>query len=427
MVTELLSSFCTAVNQYLCVSFLSIRSDRQTAFGVMPMKYKRVFLIVMDSFGIGQDPRASEFGDEGANTCLHIWQSQGGFCTPTLMNLGLGRLVGLPFDQNMGYALALQEASNGKDTMTGHWEMMGLVTKKPFQTFTNTGFPRALIDELEKRTNHKVIGNKAASGTAILDELGEEQLAEDALIVYTSADSVLQICGNEDKMGLDELYRCCRIAREITVKDEWKVGRVIARPYIGLRKGAFIRTANRRDYALKPDGLTVLDGLKANRLDVISIGKISDIFDGQGITRAVHSKSSAEGMKQTIECLHLDFKGLCFTNLVDFDAKWGHRRNPKGYKNELECFDSLLDTFITHMQRNDLLIISADHGNDPTFKGTDHTRERVPCFFYSPQMTRHAILPTEQSFGAIGWTIADNFDLQVPVHCIGDSLLNTFV
>ena len=222
--------------------------------------------------------------------------------------------------------------------------MMGLEIKTPFQTFTDTGFPKELIEALEKETGHRVIGNKAASGTEILDELAEEEIKTGAMIVYTSSDSVLQICGNEETFGLDELYRCCKIARELTMKPEWKVGRVIARPYVGKKKGEFKRTANRHDYALKPYGKTAMDALKEAGFDVISIGKIRDIFDGEGITQAIRSKSSVQGMEQTIECLDQDFTGLCFTNLVDFDALWGHRRNPQGYAEELEKFDVLFRT-----------------------------------------------------------------------------------
>ena len=250
-------------------------------------------------------------------------------------------------------------------------EMMGLQITKPFQTFTDTGFPKELIEALEKETGHRVIGNKAASGTEILDELAEEEIKTGAMIVYTSSDSVLQICGNEETFGLDELYRCCKIARELTMKPEWKVGRVIARPYVGKKKGEFKRTANRHDYALKPYGKTAMDALKEAGFDVISIGKIRDIFDGEGITQAIRSKSSVQGMEQTIECLDQDFTGLCFTNLVDFDALWGHRRNPQGYAEELEKFDVLLGQFLEKMKEDDLVIVTADHGNDPTYKGTD--------------------------------------------------------
>ena len=276
----------------------------------------------------------------------------------------------------------MNERSNGKDTMTGHWEMMGINTTKPFITFTETGFPKELIAELEKRTGRKIIGNKAASGTVILDELGEEEIKTGALIVYTSADSVMQICGNEETMGLDNLYRYCEIARELTLRDEWRVGRVIARPYTGMKKGEFVRTSNRHDYALKPTGRTVLNSLKDAGFDVISVGKINDIFAGEGITESNRSKSSVHGMKQTIEIAEREFCGLCFVNLVDFDALWGHRRNPVGYAKEIEKFDKNLGILMDNLNKDDLLIITADLGNDPTFKGTDHTREKVPFVAY---------------------------------------------
>ena len=311
--------------------------------------------------------------------------------------------------------------------MTGHWEMMGLHITKPFKTFTDTGFPPELIGELEKRTGHKVIGNKAASGTAILDELAEEEIATGHMIVYTSADSVLQICGNEETFGLEELYRCCEIAREITMKDEWKVGRIIARPYVGKKKGEFKRTSNRHDYALKPYGRTALDALKDKGYDVISVGKIADIFDGEGITESNKSKSSVHGMEQTIEIAQRDFTGLCFVNLVDFDALWGHRRNPEGYAQELEKFDVKLGELLPLLREDDLLIITADHGNDPTHTGTDHTREKVPFIAYSPSMKENGQLPESDTFAVIGATIADNFGVDMPEGTIGYSVLDKLV
>ena len=301
--------------------------------------------------------------------------------------------------------------------------MMGLHITKPFKTFTETGFPKELIDELEKRTGHKVIGNKSSSGTEILDELAEEEIATGHMIVYTSADSVLQICGNEETFGLDELYRCCEIARDITMRDEWKVGRVIARPYLGKKKGEFKRTSNRHDYALKPTGKTALDALKENGYDVISVGKIRDIFDGEGITESNKSKSSVHGMEQTIEIAERDFTGLCFVNLVDFDALWGHRRNVKGYAEELERFDVKLGELLKVLREDDLLIITADHGNDPTYKGTDHTREQVMFVAYSPSMKESGKLEDQDTFAVIGATIADNFGVQMPEGTIGTSLL----
>ena len=391
-------------------------------------KYKRVFTILINSLGIGAMPDGEKFGDVGVNTLGHISEAVENFRIPTLQKLGMANLTPLrqvPAVENpLGYQAALRERSNGKDTMTGHWEIMGIETKKPFKTFTEHGFPKELIEELEKRTGHKVIGNKSASGTEIIDELGEEEIATGHMIVYTSADSVLQICGNEETFGLEELYRCCEIARELTMKEEWRVGRVIARPYIGKKKGEFERTSNRHDYALKPPMKTALDVLKDHGLDVISVGKIKDIFDGEGITEAYKSKSSVHGMEQTIDIAKKDFHGLCFVNLVDFDAKWGHRRNPEGYAKELEMFDEKLKILLENLKDDDLLIITADHGNDPTYTGTDHTREKVPFLAYGKAMEGNGMLPEQDTFAVIGATIVDNFGLHMPENTIGTSLLS---
>lgn len=393
------------------------------------MKYRRIFTIVIDSFGIGAMDNAADYGDTGCDTFGHIADKVPEIKIPNLIRMGLTQLHPAPVlispqpSECIGKYARLNEKSNGKDTMTGHWEMMGLEIKTPFQTFTDTGFPKELIEALEKETGHRVIGNKAASGTEILDELAEEEIKTGAMIVYTSSDSVLQICGNEETFGLDELYRCCKIARELTMKPEWKVGRVIARPYVGKKKGEFKRTANRHDYALKPYGKTAMDALKEAGFDVISIGKIRDIFDGEGITQAIRSKSSVQGMEQTIECLDQDFTGLCFTNLVDFDALWGHRRNPQGYAEELEKFDVLLGQFLDKMKEDDLVIVTADHGNDPTFKGTDHTKERVPFLAYSPSMKTSGRIDDQNCFAVIGATIADNFGAAMPEGTIGTSIL----
>ena len=394
-------------------------------------KYKRIFTIVIDSLGAGAMPDAAEYGDTGTDTLGHISESVDSLVIPNLQKLGMANLHPLKQVEAVAKPLAhygkLREASTGKDTMTGHWEMMGLHITKPFKTFTDTGFPPELIAELEKRTGHKVIGNKAASGTAILDELAEEEIATGHMIVYTSADSVLQICGNEETFGLEELYRCCEIAREITMKDEWKVGRIIARPYVGKKKGEFKRTSNRHDYALKPYGRTALNALKDKGYDVISVGKIADIFDGEGITEANKSKSSVHGMEQTIEIAQKDFTGLCFVNLVDFDALWGHRRNPEGYAQELEKFDVKLGELLPLLREDDLLIITADHGNDPTHTGTDNTREKVPFIAYSPSMRENGQLPESDTFAIIGATIADNFGVDMPDGTIGYSVLDKLI
>ncbi len=387
-------------------------------------KYKRIFVIVLDSLGIGAMPDSEQYGDVGVHTFLHIWESQGGLNIPHLRNLGMGNLCGVSKDRAKGCYMELLEQSVGKDTMTGHWEMMGLHITRPFQTFTETGFPKELIEELEKRCGRKIIGNKSASGTEILEEYAEQEIESGDMIVYTSADSVLQICGNQETMGLEKLYRYCEIARELTMKDEWKVGRVIARPYVGRKKGEFVRTANRHDYAVKPYGRTALNVLKEQGYDVISVGKIYDIFCGEGITEAHKSSSSVHGMEQTIDLARKAFTGLCFTNLVDFDALWGHRRNPAGYAKELEAFDEKLGELLKLLGDDDLLMITADHGNDPTYTGTDHTREKVPLLLYSPSMKEGKLLEPGSTFGNIGYTIADNFDVEMPYGTIGTSLLS---
>ena len=391
-------------------------------------KYKRIFTIVLDSLGIGAMKDSEKFGDIGVDTLGHIASSVSSLNIPNLQKLGIANLHPIKhvekIEKPLGYFAALDEASVGKDTMTGHWEMMGLHIQKPFQTFTDTGFPKELIDELEKRCGRKIVGNKSASGTEILDEFGEHEIATGDMIVYTSADSVLQICGHEKYMGLENLYKYCEIARELTMKDEWKVGRIIARPYVGEKKGEFKRTSNRHDYALKPYGQTTLNVLKDAGLAVISVGKINDIFDGEGITESHKSKSSVHGMEQTIEIAEKDFTGLCFVNLVDFDALWGHRRNPQGYAEELEKFDKNLGVLLSKLRADDLLILTADHGNDPTYTGTDHTREQVPFIAYSPSSKGHGNLGEFETFAVIGATIADNFDIKMPEGTIGHSILD---
>ena len=389
--------------------------------------YDRIFVIVLDSLGIGAMPDSANFGDTGVDTFGHILEKMGSLEIPNLAKLGMlnlhpaGNMAGV--ESPAGRYMCLSEASNGKDTMTGHWEMMGIKTEKPFKTFTETGFPQDLIDELEKQCGKRVIGNKSASGTEIIEELGVEEIETGAMIVYTSADSVLQICGNEETFDLQNLYRCCEIAREITLKDEWRVGRVIARPYVGKKKGEFKRTSNRHDYALKPSGLTTLNALKDNGFDVIGVGKINDIFCGEGITETYHSDTSVHGMEQTIEICKKDFSGLCFVNLVDFDALWGHRRNVEGYGKEIEKFDKNLGVLLEELRENDLLILTADHGNDPTYTGTDHTREHVPFIAYSRRMEHGGEIKNENTFAVIGASVADNFGVKMPEGTIGHSIL----
>ncbi|MFD1850548.1 phosphopentomutase [Oceanobacillus bengalensis] len=379
-------------------------------------KFKRIFLIVMDSVGIGEAPDAKAFNDEGADTLGHIAEAMNGLEMPNMAKLGLSNIREIQgvekAEKPKAHYTKMQEASNGKDTMTGHWEIMGLHIKQPFQTFPD-GFPPELIDELEERTGRKIIGNKPASGTAILDELGAEHMKTGALIVYTSADSVLQIAAHEDIVPLDEQYRICEIARELTLDEKYMVGRVIARPFIG-KPGAYERTSNRHDYALKPFGRTVMNTLKDNDLDVIALGKISDIYDGEGVTEQVRTVDNDDGMTKLVESMNKDFSGISFLNLVDFDAKYGHRRNPIGYGEALEQYDKRLSEVLPLLKEDDLLIITADHGNDPIHHGTDHTREYVPLLVHHVNVEKGKELPIRKTFADIGATIADNFGVEMP-------------
>lgn len=386
--------------------------------------YQRIFCVVMDSIGCGTAPLSHQYGDDGANTIGHISEHCGGIKLPTLKQFGYGNITPIKGVEQVSNPIAYygkaDELSTGKDTMTGHFEMMGIHTTKPFMTFTDTGFPKELIDLLEEKTGHKIIGNCAASGTEILKDLGEEHLKTGAMIVYTSADSVLQIACHETHFGLEELYRCCAIAREICMDERYKVGRVIARPFIGEDKNSFKRTPNRHDYALSPSEETTLDHLKEAGYDVISIGKINDIFNACGITEAHKTVSNHHGMEVLNEVAKEDFAGLCFVNLVDFDALYGHRRDPEGYKNCIEAFDTDLSKFLELMREDDLLLLTADHGNDPTWTGTDHTREYVPIFAYSKNL-KGGNLGTRTTFADLGQTIADNF--KITPQKIGESFL----
>lgn len=389
----------------------------------MELKFKRIFCIVLDSVGIGALPDAHKFGDFNVHTLGNI-AKQVGLNIPNLERLGLGNIDKLEGVEASSTPHAhygkMAEISVGKDTTTGHWELMGLKVEIPFSTYPN-GFPEALIKQFEAETGRKVLGNKPASGTAILDELGEEQMKTGAWIVYTSADSVFQIAAHEDVIPLEELYRGCEIARKLTLQKDFAVGRVIARPYIG-SAGSFERTANRRDYSVKPPAPTVMDTLKDAGLDVIAIGKISDIFADEGITKSIHTSSNENGVDETIAMMNEAFTGLCFTNLVDFDSKYGHRRDPVGYSKAIEEFDQRLPEIIKNLNKYDLLIITADHGNDPTYTGTDHTREYVPILIYHPNMNGGKSIGIRETFADVAATIADNFNVDLPLH--GTSFLN---
>lgn len=388
---------------------------------------KRAFILVIDSLGVGSDSEAYKFHDDGANTLKHIFKATNGkYKIPLLQKLGLCNLsevAGNPLvSKTQAYYTKMHEASASKDTLTGHWEMMGLRVDEPFITFTEKGFPEELLAELTAQSGYRFIGNKACSGTEIIKELGERQLKTKELIIYTSADSVLQIAAHEEAIGLAELYRVCALARRITLKKEWRVGRVIARPFIGDNSNNFVRTANRHDYALDPPGKSVLEVLKENAKDVIAIGKINDIFNTKGITKAIHSESSVQGMEQTIAMAKQDFNGLCFVNLVDFDAKWGHRRNPDGYARELVNFDRKLAELLPVLQADDYLFITADHGNDPTWQGSDHTREFVPLLVYRKNNQGSGMLALRDTFSDLGATVADLFELSNPGY--GQSFLS---
>ncbi|TBL79816.1 phosphopentomutase [Paenibacillus thalictri] len=378
------------------------------------MSFKRIALIVLDSVGIGEQPDAPQFGDAGAHTLGHIAERMLGFAIPNMTSLGLANIAPLPgiasASHPKGYYGKMTEVSAGKDTMTGHWEIMGLKVQVPFNVFPN-GFPEELISRFEQETGRKVIGNKAASGTEILDELGAEQMKTGAWIVYTSADSVFQLAAHEDIIPLEELYRACEIARKLTLDDPYALGRVIARPYVG-QPGAFSRTPNRHDYAVKPPAPTVMNYLQEAGLDCIAIGKINDIYDGEGVTEAIHTKSNLDGIDKTVATLKRDFHGISFTNLVEFDSLYGHRRDPLGYGRALEEFDSRLPEIIAEIGSEDLLIITADHGNDPVHAGTDHTREYVPLLVYSPALQQPETLGVLSTFSDLGATIADNFGVQ---------------
>lgn len=382
--------------------------------------FKRIFLVVLDSVGIGEADDAYKFGDHNVNTFGHTVEKTN-IDLPNFKKMGYFNLLNDTDESTIAYYTKAIEKSNGKDTLTGHLEMMGVVTEKPFKTFLNTGFPKELIDEIEKISNRKVIGNIATSGTEIIKQLGEEQMRTGALIVYTSADSVLQIAAHEEIIPLDELYSICEKVREITKKEEWKVGRIIARPYIGTCKDDFTRTSNRHDYALDPAHKTVLDNLKENNYDVISVGKISDIFNKCGITQINRTKDNLDGINKIKEIINKDFNGLCFANLNDYDMKYGHRRDVVGYANALKEFDNYLPEILNSLKDDDLFIITADHGNDPTYVGTDHTRENIPVVFYSKKFTSPKRINNFTSFSDIGATIADNFKVD---KVNGESVLN---
>lgn len=386
--------------------------------------FKRIFITVLDSLGIGALPDAHEYGDGGANTLGHIGENMGAIHLPNLGKLGLGNLLPLPgvapVQQPIGYYGKMQEISLGKDTSTGHWEMMGVEVNTPFKTWPN-GFPPELIEEFSRRIGRGVLGNKPASGTAIIEELGVKHIETGDVIVYTSADSVFQVAAHEEVVSLAELYDICQVARELTLDERFSVVRVIARPFLGI-PGQFTRTPNRKDFSLSPPGKTVLDRLQENGVYTLALGKISDIYNGQGIAKSVKTKSNEDGVNKLAEAMKQDFSGLCFINLVDFDAMYGHRRDPQGYGKALEEFDRRVPELMAGLTKEDLWIITADHGNDPVHPGTDHTREFVPLLVYSPALNGSKNLGIRHTFADIGATVADNFKVSMPL--IGTSFLS---
>ncbi len=372
-------------------------------------KIERATLIVLDSVGVGELPDAIEFGDVGSNTLGHIAEASNGINLPNMQKLGVGNLTRVkgvePIVKAEGAFGKAVEASKGKDTTTGHWEIGGVILEKPFPSYPN-GFSREVLEELEKRTGRKILCNLPYSGTKVLDDYGDEQLKTGAWIVYTSADPVLQIAAHEELIPLEELYNACKIALEIC-KEKSPVARVIARPYIGKKSGEFTRTSNRHDYSVKPPKKTILDKVLEAGLDTIAIGKTSDIFSGQGVTDSRGTnKDNKDGIIKTIDALKEDTKGLIFTNLVDFDMLYGHRRNVEGYKNALEEFDNYLPEIIDNLKDEEILIITADHGCDPTYKGTDHTREYIPILVYGKGV-KGVDLGTRDTFADIAATLEE--------------------
>lgn len=369
--------------------------------------FKRVFLVILDSVGIGEADDAAKFDDVGSNTLLHTIGEK--YNLNVLEKMGLTNLIGKEVDGIRGIYAKAKPMNAAKDTLNGHYELMGAISKTPYKTYPN-GFPKELIDELETRTGRKVIGNKVASGTEIIEELGEEHIEKGAIIVYTSADSVLQIAAHEDIVSIDELYKICEIAREITSSEEYKIARIIARPFIG-KKGSFTRTPKRHDYALDPP-INVLDLLERNGVKTIAIGKISDIFNHKSIATSIKTTDNIDGMMKLIDFAKGEFSGLLFANLNDFDSLYGHRRDQEGYKKALEEFNYYLPILLKNLKKDDLLIIAADHGNDPTYKGTDHTRENIPVLMYSPSIKGAKHLADRESFADVGATILDNFKIK---------------
>ena len=377
------------------------------------MKYRRIITIVLDSVGIGETPDSKDFGDHGVNTLGNISKSVG-LNIPNLEKMGLGNISPLQTVKEVKVPLAnytkMQSQAKGKDTLAGHWEMMGVTIEKPFKEYTQNGFPKELIQQFEEEIKRKIVGNKAGNGLKMIEEYYQEAM-EGKFIIYTSADSTFQIASHEDVISLEELYLACEIARKLTLDPKYNVARVIARPFIGSEKD-FERTANRHDYALTPPAETIMQKLVKNNINVTSIGKISDIFNGHGVTTSIKIKDNMDGVDKILNVLKSKQEGFIFANLVDFDSKYGHPRDVRGYKGALEEFDKRIPHIIEELKKDDLLIITADHGNDPTYKGNDHTREYVPLLVYNNKLVGNNKLELRNTFEDLGETIAHNFNIK---------------
>lgn len=377
----------------------------------------RVIIIVLDSVGVGALPDAAKYGDEGSNTLRNTAHAVGGLNMPNFERLGLGNIIeveGVPKVSNPeAFFGKMAEVSAGKDTTTGHWEMMGLYLGKPFPTFSQ-GFPPEVMEAFEKSIGRGTLGNKAASGTGIIDELGEEHMRTGKPIIYTSADSVFQIAAHENVIPIDELYKMCGIARNI-LRGPYAVGRVIARPFIGT-PGNFTRTHRRKDFSLRPPAKTVLDYVKEAGYPIYAVGKINEIFAGQGITGSIHTESNMHGVDMTLKAMDEQDAGIIFTNLVDFDSQWGHRNNPEGYAKGLEAVDARMPEILGKLRTEDVLFITADHGCDPTTPSTDHSREYVPILVFGKSLQNTVPLGLRKTFSDLGKTVADLLDVEAPVH-----------
>ena len=378
------------------------------------MKFKRIFLLVLDSLGVGEAKDAESYGDTGSNTLKHIIDKTELYA-PNLEKLGFLNTLTLTENKKAdAYYTIASPTNKGKDSLSGHYELVGIKSDTPFKTFPN-GFPRDLINQIEVTTGRRVIGNVLAPGTTVIKELGERHITYGGLIIYTTSDSVLNVAAHEKVISPEKLYKYCEVIRALTLKEEWKVGRVVAKPFIGNSRDSFRFTSHGKEFSVKPPMKSILSKLEDKNLSVISIGKIYDIFDGEGITKKITSSNNKEALDKLLDIMDKNFNGLCFANLSDFDTLYGHRRFPEGYAKAIEEFDVSIPMILNNLNNDDLLIITADHGNDPTFTGNDHTRENVPVIIYSRIFTEQKVLPVMNTMSDIAATIAENFDIDKPI------------